>query len=376
MSIPLILVGNHIKTNTQKSVLSDESIPRQDYIEIAWRLGGKLEGCDLSKVAWYNCIRQIEQRLKLDFAEALFAATQLSKHNVVLSTSEKIAIPLAVLLEITGRRIPHVVIAHKLSTGLKSLLFQTWKIYRNFTRVICVCRTQADYAVNKLGIPASAVDFVYDKVDHRFFHPLPGDSDDYILAVGKEQRDYDTLLQAVAGTDVRLIVVASSPWSASSVNIRKAEDTTVVSYISYPTLRDLYARARLVVVPLFDVDYAAGVNTVLEAMAMGKSAIVSQTRGIADYVVDGETGIYVSPGDTDALRDAILSLWEQPRKRDQLGKNARQAVEEGMNLDTYVDRVTEIVRNVAAIPKNNEILENHHHPGSGLPSDAQNEVTP
>jgi glycosyltransferase involved in cell wall biosynthesis len=244
---------------------------------------------------------------------------------------------------------PHVVIGHRLSSIFKSPFFRLWQLHRNFSRVVCVCRAQLDFAVNELGLSESRVDFVYDKVDHHFFHPLTVNTDDYILAVGREQRDYQTLSRALSGTGLKLIIVASSPWSTYRPHINKTENVTVLSRISYQALRDLYARARLVVVPLFEVDHAAGVNTLLEALAMGKPAIVSRTQGITDYVTDRETGIYVSPGAVAELRDAILSLWEHPGEVRRLGENGRQAVEEDMNLDTYVNKIVQIVYETGAV---------------------------
>jgi glycosyltransferase involved in cell wall biosynthesis len=349
MLTPLILVSNQIKTDKHNFAKpSAPDAPKLDYLEIARELSGELRGYNLSNTAW-SWIRQIEQHMKLDLVEALCATRQLSHHNIVLSTSEKIAIPLAVLLELTRQNIPHIVIGHKLSTGLKTSVLRRPRVCQNFTHMICVSQAQRDYAIQHLNISDTCVDFVYDKVDHRYFTPVVSDTDDYILTVGKEQRDYRTLLQAVASTGIKLIVVASSPWSTHAIaDIEETGDIVVMSGISYQKLKDLYANARLVVVPLFDVDYAAGVNTVLEAMAMAKPVIVSKTRGIVDYVKDGETGIFVPPEDANALKDAILSLRDRPQQQTRLGTNARQVVEEKMNLDRYVERVTEIVRSAIA----------------------------
>jgi glycosyltransferase involved in cell wall biosynthesis len=222
-------------------------------------------------------------------------------------------------------------------------------LHQSFSHLICLCRSQLNYAIKKLNISETKVDFVYDKVDHHFFRPLQVETDDYILAVGQEQRDYKTLLQAISGTNLKLIIVASSPWSTSSVAIKKNNNNiTILQNIHYQELRTLYAKARLVIIPLFDVNYAAGVNAVLEAMAMGKPLVVSQTTGITDYVAHDETGLYVAAGSVDELRDAILSLWFNPGACKRLGANARQAVEESMNLTTYVNRVAQIARDVIA----------------------------
>jgi glycosyltransferase involved in cell wall biosynthesis len=351
MQVPLVLVSNRIRTNALSGLEQiDDATPRQDYLVIAQRLGGELSGCDLFDATWYYWTRQIEKRIKLDLVESVLAASRCSRHNIVLSASEKIAIPLAAFLSVTRQKIPHVVIAHKLSSGLKARFLRIWQLHKTFSHMICVCRAQVDYAIHQLGVPESRVDFVHDKVDHRFFRPLDVRTEDYILAVGREQRDYTTLVQAISGTGLRLVVVASSPWSTSQIRMDDNGEVAVLSHIPYRELRDLYARARLVAVPLFSVDYAAGINGVLEAMAMARPLIVSRTSGITDYVVDNETGVYVSPGDAAELRDAVLSLWGRTKERNRLGANARRAIEERMNLDVYVDRVVQIVHRALAAP--------------------------
>ena len=52
----------------------------------------------------------------------------------------------------------------------------------------------------------------------------------------------------------------------------------------------LYARSAIVVVPLADVDFQAGVTTILEAMAMGKPVIVTHSKGQTDVVEDRRIG--------------------------------------------------------------------------------------
>ncbi len=345
---PLILVSSSINPGKQIRLEQDATAPRQDYLEIARRLDGKLYGYDVSTAGWYNHVRQIERRLKLDFVESFLATHHLSRHSIVLSMSEKNALPMALRLRMTGQKLPHVVIAHKLSSGYKTKVFKTLNLHETFSHVICLAQPQVDYAVRQLDLSPANVDFVYDKVDHHFFRPLPAERGSYILAVGQEQRDYTTLARAIAGTGLKLIVVASSPWSTHQLPTDEVRTATVLSRIPYRELRDLYAGARLVVVPLYDVDYAAGVNAALEAMAMGKALIASRSRGLAGYITDSETGLYVPPGAPEALREAILSLWEQPRSLERLETNARQAVVERMNMDIYVERVTQIVEKVLA----------------------------
>ena len=129
-----------------------------------------------------------------------------------------------------------------------------------------------------------------------------------------------------------------------------------IGSFDYFGLRDLYARAAIVVVPLADVDFQAGVTTILEAMAMGKPVIVTHSQGQTDVVEDRRmrraatrparvrvsftrqlaqelghpvepTGLYVPPADPAALRQAIVYLLDHPEERARLGAAGRRTVE-------------------------------------------------
>ena len=350
MPVPLILVSSQVKNFEQyANDLANDLAPRVDYMEICQRLGGEVSGYGLFGTYWYALGRKFEKMVKLDLFESLSIIRNLSKHNVVFSASEKTALPLSMYLSVAKQHLPHVVVSHHLSSINKDRLFRVWQLYKTFDQIICVSKAQADYAVQKLQIPESSVHFIYDKVDHQFFRPMEDEPEDYVLAVGQEQRDYKTLQKALAGTGLKLIVVASSQWSSYRLSLNGESDTKIVKNIPYTLLRFLYARARLVVVPLNCVDYAAGANAILEAMAMAKPLIVSHTTGIQDYISDGETGIFVKPEDPALLRETILSLWDDPKTQQRLGANARQAVEENMNLPIYVDRVVEIMERVIKV---------------------------
>jgi glycosyltransferase involved in cell wall biosynthesis len=150
-----------------------------------------------------------------------------------------------------------------------------------------------------------------------------------------------------------------------------------VGSFDYQRLRALYAQAALVVVPLEDVDFQAGVTTILEAMAMGKAVIVTRTRGQTDVANDrraevrgvtpawarrasllGElaaragvaiepNSFYVPPKDPHALRRAIIYLLEHPEERACLGAAGRQLVERLLTVEHFADRVAHVVGQAA-----------------------------
>jgi glycosyltransferase involved in cell wall biosynthesis len=62
----------------------------------------------------------------------------------------------------------------------------------------------------------------------------------------------------------------------------------------------------------------------IEAMASGTPVVASRVGGLAEVVVDGETGFLVEPGDVEALRDRLASVLSDRRLAARLGDNARR----------------------------------------------------
>jgi glycogen(starch) synthase len=91
-------------------------------------------------------------------------------------------------------------------------------------------------------------------------------------------------------------------------------------HIPLEEMPDYYRRADVCVVPsLFD----NAPYTVLEALASGKPVIGSTAGGTPEYIKNGETGLHVGKGDSDALAAAIIEILSDDNKRKVYGKNAR-----------------------------------------------------
>ena len=91
--------------------------------------------------------------------------------------------------------------------------------------------------------------------------------------------------------------------------------------------------------PLVDVDFQAGITTILEAMAMRRPVVCTLTRGQNDTIVDGQTGRYVPPRDAGALRREILALLDDPAELERLGSAAREWVVDHTNVEVYATRL-------------------------------------
>ena len=67
-------------------------------------------------------------------------------------------------------------------------------------------------------------------------------------------------------------------------------------------------------------------TAILDAMALGVPVVATRTGGIPDAVIDGETGLLVSPSDPAALANALRRIHEDPGLRDRLRTGAARHV--------------------------------------------------
>jgi glycosyltransferase involved in cell wall biosynthesis len=65
----------------------------------------------------------------------------------------------------------------------------------------------------------------------------------------------------------------------------------------------------------------------IEAMASGLPIVATAVSGTQQVMISGETGLLIAPGDTQALRDAMLALLSDPVRAQAMGAAARRRVE-------------------------------------------------
>ncbi len=81
---------------------------------------------------------------------------------------------------------------------------------------------------------------------------------------------------------------------------------------------------------------------ILEAMACGKPVVSSEISGIPIVVKDGETGLLVGEKNVNALATAIISLLENPAKREQFGRAAQQRIQQELTWTKTIEQFISI----------------------------------
>ena len=86
----------------------------------------------------------------------------------------------------------------------------------------------------------------------------------------------------------------------------------------------------------------------LEAMAMERPVVSTNCDGILDVVVDGETGIFFSPGDAVGFSAALDRLIADPELRRRMGKAGRERVERLFGRERQMEALEQIYAEVIA----------------------------
>ncbi|MFL6127517.1 MAG: glycosyltransferase family 4 protein [Mycobacteriales bacterium] len=269
---------------------------------------------------------------------------------VVFSDGEHVGLPLGLVLLALRVRTPHVMLGHHLSTGAKRALLRRTPAVRGIDRILVHSASQAAVLTGELGVPAAKVHVVPYGVDTDFWQPRPVPEQHLVVSAGREHRDYATLAAACADLAVRVFIADGSSHSPGAHRTEPVGWPANVERrgVGPVELRDLYAAAGLVVVPVLPTDFPAGITTILEAMAMGRALVVTGTEGLRGVVRDGVDGVVVPAGDAAALRAAVRDLLDRPEERARLGAAAREAAVRRWSLTSFADVLARHLTDAAA----------------------------
>ena len=343
----LLTVSGTVPPDVDRDVAAGRR-PEPDYVAMAAAMSADLLDVGAARAAapWLGKVLHRLGGAGLLLAWVCFRRRRL--YDTIVTDGEQVGLPLAALLSLPCRSdVRHTMVVHVLSPPKKAQLFRLLRLGRRIDLMIVYASWQRTFITEQLAYPADQVLLTPFMVDTRFFAPerVASRRDRMICAAGLERRDYQTLMTAVDGLDVRVVIAAASPWSRRSDETRGADlpGNVETCSLGFVDLRQLYADAELVVMPLEDVDFQAGITTILEAMAMSKAVVCTRTRGQTDVVEDGVNGVYVPPGDPAALRTAITDLLHDPRRADELGRGGRAFVEANCDVHIYADRLATAV---------------------------------
>jgi glycosyltransferase involved in cell wall biosynthesis len=308
--------------------------------------------------------RRLHRALPMWLQVAIEVHARSGEYDAIVTWGERLSLALMALQRFSRRPKPHIPMMYWFSKPNVRIPMRAFGA--SVGGIVTWSSVQQTYAIEHLGLPAEKLQLVKHFVDQLYWSPREAEVD-MICSAGQEMRDYPTLLEALDGTSLRCHIATDRMLIVGSGLTHKvlradalspSGDRVTIGKMARTQLRDLYARSRFVVVPIQPSDTDNGVSVILQAMAMGKTVICSRTSGQVDVIQDGVTGIFVPPKDPSALREAMLSLWNDPARAEAMGRRARAYVEEHHTLDKFCRDVKNAALSfVAASPRASRALQ-------------------
>ena len=190
--------------------------------------------------------------------------------------------------------------------------------------VTVVAASQLEYFSRLL--PESRLSVLHHGVDTEFFRPaaaLPEDGIFRCVAAGSYLRDWKLLADLAtivhSHKDIELHVV-----SGSAPSFDWLDNVRVHRKIDDYTLRDIYARADIAVLPL--VDSTAENNALLESMAMGLPLVVSDLPSVRGLYACADAAVFL-PNEGHRFAEWILGLKADAALKRTMGLASRARAE-------------------------------------------------
>ena len=150
----------------------------------------------------------------------------------------------------------------------------------------------------------------------------PPDEPPHVLYVGRLSEEKGLLELAEAARGLPLVVVGDGPL--------REQVPGAIGFVPPAEVGSYLERSSVVACPSRREGYGVVAR---QAMAYGRPVVVTDVGGLADVVVDGETGLVVPPRDVAALRAALERILGDAALRTRLGDAGRRRAREAYGLD-------------------------------------------
>jgi len=285
--------------------------------------------------------------------QTLEVSPMLELYDVVVVAGSPVVFALA-MCRWLGVRLPPLVGIH---CGLLNYDFRTFQRFltRHFLkRMWTVLFGEGEYQplCDFLGHGKERIFVNECGTDIHFWTPGENLEQGYILSIGNDgRRDYDLLVRAAAEIKSSFKIITSREIREkipSNVEIIRGDMRKEI--LSDEELRDIYRAALCVVVPLTETFQPSGQSVALQAMACGKTVVLSRINGIwsESKMRDKENIVFVKPGDKDDLVQKLNYVLEHPEKRREIGAKGLEITRKEWSMESYAERIEKVCRTAIA----------------------------
>jgi len=252
----------------------------------------------------------------------------------------------------TSGKCPGLIASRRVAFHLKGNAFSRWK-YHQVDCFVAASNAIRDMLIGD-GIDANRVVTVYEGIDlHRvqgepaanihaeFWLPTHAPIVGAVAALTQE-KGHKYLIDAAALVvrevpDARFVILGDGdqrPALERHVKELRLDKHVVLPGFRADILSFIHSFDLFVMSSLFE-----GLGTsLLDAMALSKAIVASDTGGIPEAVAHGETGLLVPPRDARELATAIVRLLKDPARREKMGGAGLERVKRLFSAEQMVEK--------------------------------------
>lgn len=233
------------------------------------------------------------------------------------------------------------------------------RMFRGADWVIALGERDRRTLIGLIGVGAERVTVLHNCVPDPGSPPLRPDDVPTILFLGRlgERKGVPELLAALAspamaGLPWRAILAGDGPvelYRRQAAAQGLAHRITITGWLDAAEIRGLCDRADILALP----SHAEGMAmAVLEGLAHGLAVVTTPVGAHEEAITHETTGLFVPPGDSDALAAALARLINEPSVRQRLAAEGRALYLRHFGIGPYLRRLQDLYGVAAA----------QHHP--------------
>jgi glycosyltransferase involved in cell wall biosynthesis len=190
---------------------AEDKIPRVSLLEDAISAEVLDERYLTEKPPWLRKV--IYSFIPVSIAQLFETLFILNRYDLVLTHTEKVSFPLALILKWFRSSKPHIVVLSRItSVDSKRSKKKIWffkKTRKSVTRFLIWSSMQRKIAIERFGVSPDKIVLLKRGVDQLFWRPREVETD-MICSVGMEARDYPTLVDALRHLKIRCHIAAGA----------------------------------------------------------------------------------------------------------------------------------------------------------------------
>jgi len=235
-------------------------------------------------------------------------------------------------------------------------------------RFIVISDELKKFLIDKHKIPPENIFKIYNGIELNEYHPDNSDKssmkirkefginkDEFLIAgIGRLvwQKGFEYLIDAVPRitkqiAKIKFLIVGEGPLKESLIEkSKKLEVEDKIVFTGFRSdIKEILTSIDILVMPSLREGFPM---VTLEAMAMVKPIVATDINGIREQIDHDENGLLILPENPEAIADAIIFLFNNKEKSEQLGFAARKRAEEKFSIEEMIRKTKAVYEELLA----------------------------